>query len=293
MSDSRKYQRNKATELLELFDTKDPAALRPGLEDRICADIDVELRIADLFYRVFAPSAAKPPRRKPLLVKESVAEALKYTYGWLPSFHNGVRFHDAYYMDAARVDREYNARIVFLVGYVEGLGCLPRAGGHGLDFGAGDGQMIAGLAGKGQRWIAVEQSRIGRDLIRNRDYPVGVTLSVVASLDEVYSRDFSLILATDVIEHLLDPVPVLLGLLDRLAVDGSLFISVPNGRVDRHIGHLHFFTHETLRQLLEQLLDRWTERGDANRGSIDLIDYHQAGVAAVVRRVGGHPRRSD
>jgi 2-polyprenyl-3-methyl-5-hydroxy-6-metoxy-1,4-benzoquinol methylase len=272
-------------ELLERFRTEEPAQLRPWIEARICENINVETRIVDLFYRVFYPKAATPPAQDYLRVSESIAASLKYTYEWLPTFHNSVRFLDAYYRDTPRLRREYDARVQFLVRYIKGLNGLVPGSGYALDFGAGDGQMIAGLVTEGVRWIAVEQSSVARELLRNREYPAGMTPTIMSQLESVEVTAFDLIIATDVIEHILDPMPVLLQLADLLRPEGRMFISVPNGRVDRHIGHLHFFTSQTLRYLLDQLVERFGKSHHTKRVLVDLVDYHRAGIAALIRRI--------
>src|SRR5687767_3148223 len=65
---------------------------------------------------------------------------------------------------------------------------------------------------------------------------------------DIYSgqdQKFDIVLCTEVLEHLLHPDLALSNLLSMLNPDGSLFITVPNGRLDTFKGHINFWSPES------------------------------------------------
>lgn len=109
-----------------------------------------------------------------------------------------------------------------------GLLLLPDAkpGGRLLDYGCGNGRFLATMAHLG--WVAygIERDIRSADLARSTDSRV----TVLGDLGEADfpPGHFDLITMNHVIEHLDDPVAVLLELRRLLAPDGYIAIACPN-----------------------------------------------------------------
>lgn len=94
-----------------------------------------------------------------------------------------------------------------------------------LDVGCGPGYLAAILAARGFRVVALDRSLPAEGESLN-----GVQW-VEADLDQgglPLSGSFPFILCADVLEHLRDPLPLLLGLRNLLHPDGCLVASLPN-----------------------------------------------------------------
>jgi 2-polyprenyl-3-methyl-5-hydroxy-6-metoxy-1,4-benzoquinol methylase len=154
----------------------------------------------------------------------------------------------------------YSSHAVILSRLGEGRG--RRA----LDVGAADGFLAELLTRQGWQVTALERDPAQAAKARGRCHEV-----IVADLDEAAPRLeglFDAIVYGDVLEHLSDPLPVLVALDRALAVDGRVIVSVPNvahlwvrfslavGRwnyADRGIldrTHLRFFTKQSLGAVL-------------------------------------------
>jgi 2-polyprenyl-3-methyl-5-hydroxy-6-metoxy-1,4-benzoquinol methylase len=154
----------------------------------------------------------------------------------------------------------YSSHAVILSRLGEGRG--RRA----LDVGAADGFLAELLTRQGWQVTALERDPAQAAKARGRCHEV-----IVADLDQAAPRlqgRFDAIVYGDVLEHLNDPLPVLVALDRALAADGRVIVSVPNvahlwvrfslalGRwdyVDRGIldrTHLRFFTKRSFTVLL-------------------------------------------
>jgi 2-polyprenyl-3-methyl-5-hydroxy-6-metoxy-1,4-benzoquinol methylase len=139
-------------------------------------------------------------------------------------------------------------------------------GRRALDVGAADGFLAELLTRQGWQVTALERDPAQAAKARGRCHEV-----IVADLDQAAPRlqgSFDAIVYGDVLEHLIDPLPVLVALDRTLSPDGRVIVSVPNvahlwvrlslalGRwdyADRGIldrTHLRFFTRRTLRAFL-------------------------------------------
>jgi SAM-dependent methyltransferase len=135
-------------------------------------------------------------------------------------------------------------------------------GRRALDVGAADGFLAELLTRQGWQVTALERDPAQAAKARGRCHEV-----IVADLDQAAPRlqgSFDAIVYGDVLEHLNDPLPVLVALDRALSPDGRVIVSVPNvahlwvrlslamGRwdyADRGIldrTHLRFFTKRTL-----------------------------------------------
>ena len=147
------------------------------------------------------------------------------------------------------------------------LGRLGEGGGRrALDVGAADGFLAELLTRQGWQVTALERDPAQAAKARGRCHEV-----IVADLDEAAPRldgPFDAIVYGDVLEHLGDPLPVLVALNRCLAPGGRVIVSVPNvahvwirlglllGRwdyADRGIldrTHLRFFTKQSFARFL-------------------------------------------
>lgn len=126
-----------------------------------------------------------------------------------------------------------------------------------LDFGAGEGHLVAAFRSLGLAADGVEPSIAGRDDARSR-YGIELGQALPPATDDRYD----LIVLQHVLEHVGDPVTVLRELAERLDPVGSMFIEVPNAssfemlRPARRRGildlplHLYHFTPHTLSAVL-------------------------------------------
>ncbi|WP_054773162.1 class I SAM-dependent methyltransferase [Methylogaea oryzae] len=102
-------------------------------------------------------------------------------------------------------------------------------GGAGLELGCSDGYMTALLAQRLERLDVVDGSRHFIEAARQRNLP---NVGYHHSLFEEYAPDFryDYVFASFVLEHVLDPQPVLAMARAVLKEDGLLFVVVPNAR---------------------------------------------------------------
>jgi 2-polyprenyl-3-methyl-5-hydroxy-6-metoxy-1,4-benzoquinol methylase len=111
-------------------------------------------------------------------------------------------------------------------------------GSEALDFGAGSLRDSFELAKRGYNVTSVD---LNDDLLSSYqagyDWPTnGTTRRIVTGRDlegclsQIDTKQFSLIICFDVLEHLEDPISILRQMRTRLTPQGRLFITVPNGR---------------------------------------------------------------
>ncbi len=151
---------------------------------------------------------------------------------------------------------------------------LARLGdGHGrraLDVGAADGFLAELLTRQGWQVTALERDPAQAAKARGRCHEV-----IVADLDQAAPRlqgFFDAIVYGDVLEHLNDPLPVLVALDRALAGGGRVIVSVPN------VAHLWV--------RLSLALGRWNY---ADRGILDrthLRFFTKRSFAALLRDAG-------
>jgi SAM-dependent methyltransferase len=159
-------------------------------------------------------------------------------------------------------DDPYSSHALILARLGEGQG--RRA----LDVGAADGFLAERLTARGWRVTAIERDPDQARLAKGKCQDV-----LVADLDQGVPElpgPFDGIICGDVLEHLSDPLPVLIGVTRPLAPGGTVVVSVPNvahlwirlslllGRFeygDRGIldrTHLRFFTRRSFLDFLGQ-----------------------------------------
>lgn len=139
-----------------------------------------------------------------------------------------------------------------------------------LELGAASGYMTTLLKSRGCSVTAIEYDPDAVDqLMEIADRAIIGDLNDPAVLDAV-SGPFDVVLAGDVLEHLLDPLAVLRRAVSTLTPDGEVVISIPNvGHIDLRLGlmqgrfdyretglldatHIRFFTYDTFLDLIAQ-----------------------------------------
>lgn len=111
------------------------------------------------------------------------------------------------------------------------------SGGTALDFGAGSLRESFDLASRGFAVTSVDIDATTLAAYKakycwpDENGPsIIVDADMVSALAKVDAGKFKIITCFDVLEHLSDPTSTLKSLSERLADDGLLFVSVPNGR---------------------------------------------------------------
>lgn len=140
-------------------------------------------------------------------------------------------------------------------------------GRRALDVGAADGFLADLLTRQGWQVTALERDPAQAAKARGRCHEV-----IVADLDEAAPRlegSFDAIVYGDVLEHLSDPLPVLVTLNRSLAPGGRVIVSVPN------VAHLWV--------RLSLLLGRWEY---ADRGILDRTHVRFFTRRSFVRFLG-------
>lgn len=175
-----------------------------------------------------------------------------------------------------------------------------------LDVGCSDGQFAALVGALGHRVTGV-------DLVKHAGVAERVEHFVEADLDDGLppeaGRDYRVVVAGDVLEHVVDPRRLLTDIAGRLAEDGEVLVSVPNfghwyprarvvsgtfdydqrGPLDH--GHVRFFTRKSFERLIDQCGLRIVERETVGspfdvlgRGATDDRLARVAGRVAVADR---------
>ncbi len=175
-----------------------------------------------------------------------------------------------------------------------------------LDVGCSDGQFAA-LAG------AYGHAVTGVDLVKHEGIADRVQTFVEADLNrglpEEAGSGYRVVVAGDVLEHVVDPQQLLTDIAGRLASDGEVFVSIPNfahwyprakvvsGRFDYDQrgpldhGHVRFFTRRTFERLIKQCGLRIVERQTVG-SPFDVVARGAADdrVARVAGRVAAADR---
>jgi SAM-dependent methyltransferase len=129
-----------------------------------------------------------------------------------------------------------------------------------MDIGSGTGDLIAYLISHniGKERIGVELSAEGVESAQ-RKAPNALFLQEDMYAPSSFLRDYEdradLLICSEVIEHLDDPLAFLINLKRYMAPSGKILITVPGGplyQFARMIGHRQHFTQETITSLLKQ-----------------------------------------
>ena len=163
---------------------------------------------------------------------------------WLQSRESDRRFIDAIYRDIVTMcDIDERARVA--------------------DYGCGTGVLVYNLKtefpGISITGIDFSENKIARC---REFYEFDPECFRQGSIFDAAEFTHDVIVATEVLEHLLDPKAAVSNLLSQLEVGGRLFLTVPDGRTDTFHGHIHFWSPESWSLFIHDAVD--------SRGTIKL-----------------------
>ena len=146
-----------------------------------------------------------------------------------------------------------------------------------LEIGGGDFQLLSILKEE------FGASCTGVDLVEleapnNIDTIVG-SIESSAVIEELKERDYDLVIANDVIEHLVDPAATLKSLRELCQTGASLHISVPNIRQVRAL--FHIFLRGTFPSNDSGLFDRTHLHWFCKKDILDLVEISGFNVESV------------
>jgi 2-polyprenyl-3-methyl-5-hydroxy-6-metoxy-1,4-benzoquinol methylase len=105
-----------------------------------------------------------------------------------------------------------------------------------LDVGCGNGSISFPLAALGCEVVGADVDPASiESCIRHNTYERATFVLVTETLREV-TGSFDLIVCSEVLEHLDEPRPLVAAMSDKLAPEGRLFVTIPNGYGLREIG---------------------------------------------------------
>lgn len=138
--------------------------------------------------------------------------------------------------------------------------CQIRPGMRVLDVGSGRGWFSLAAAKLGAEVTALDLSEENLARIKAEDPSIETVFGDACAVPEL--GKFDLIVALEVLEHLVEPEKALRGIRERLKEDGTLLLTVPYKEVIRYSlcihcnqktpvnAHLHSFDRESLGALL-------------------------------------------
>lgn len=116
---------------------------------------------------------------------------------------------------------------------------LVPAGGRTLDFGAGSGELVAGLLAEGFDAHGFEP---GEDYGGHARRKLGDRIKIAGWRDMRFSGEFDLVTCFHVVEHLNAPVEAISAMASWIKPGGKVLVEVPNmaSPINKGIGGLHF-----------------------------------------------------
>ncbi len=138
-----------------------------------------------------------------------------------------------------------------------------------LDIGCGNGKMGSALVVKGAVVAGCDISEHAVSIAKQSLQEVFV-FDVANDNFSLLKKDFDIIIASELIEHLFSPEEFLLNIKSVMSKESSLILTTPNflmwtNRIKMLLGrfrytkvgfldesHIHFFTYDSLRELLKQ-----------------------------------------
>jgi 2-polyprenyl-3-methyl-5-hydroxy-6-metoxy-1,4-benzoquinol methylase len=170
--------------------------------------------------------------------------------------HNSREQRERFYEDQSQVHeylngdrRQFYREITQLVG--RSLPGLAAARLRVADYGCGPGMLLKELS-----QVSPESRFFGYDFaaagirVARENFPEASFGE--RDIYQAFGDRYDLVLCTEVLEHLERPARALANLLDQVSPGGLLVLTVPDGRVDQYVGHIHFWSPESWKLFLEE-----------------------------------------
>jgi SAM-dependent methyltransferase len=169
--------------------------------------------------------------------------------------HNSREQREHFYSDADQVtnylneDRRHFYREVTRL-ITQSIPDLRTSSLRIADYGCGPGMLLKelGRASPGSRFYGYDFASAGIRVARD-NFPAASFGE--RDIYQAFPDRYDVILCTEVLEHLARPQRALANLLEQLAAGGLLLLTVPDGRIDQYSGHIHFWSPESWKLLLE------------------------------------------
>ena len=148
-----------------------------------------------------------------------------------------------------------------------------------VDVGCGTGHFLACIANSfhPKSLTALDHSAQALELVRT-SCPTAITKD-----HDIYTcvhEKYDVVFALEVLEHLLAPAQALARLLEMLRTGGNLIVTVPDGRKDTFMGHIHFWSPESWPTFI-------SENCGKMKTKIGIIPNHGANYA-IITMPSGH-----
>jgi 2-polyprenyl-3-methyl-5-hydroxy-6-metoxy-1,4-benzoquinol methylase len=155
-------------------------------------------------------------------------------------------------------------------------------GSRALEIGAADGQMTQILTEHFHRLVVVEGSHIYCESLRQK---FGSRVEIVCTLVEEFEtlEEFDTILLAHILEHLEDPVRVMLRVSRWLAHDGRVLIAVPNA----HSIHRLVAVKMGILRKPDEFSVRDQELGHKRVYTLESLGAHISSAGLEVEAMGG------
>jgi len=127
-----------------------------------------------------------------------------------------------------------------------------------IDFGCGTGQFIAAVLKEHPEieCTGTDFSLESIEICKRMNISVNFYVSDIYTIRNDIEKKYDLVVCSEVLEHLTAPEKALKNLLELLAPNtGKLVITVPNGRLDKYEGHIHFWSPESFKLFIENVIN--------------------------------------
>ncbi len=172
-------------------------------------------------------------------------------YHWMPKFHNSVENVDVFYQNYAKYARHNDDRNARQQAFFRSRLQLWN-GMTVLDAGCGSGSLLKAFGEVASiEAFGVDVSPEAEPHFKRNCPHANFWAGDLVALPYADST-FDLIVSTDTLEHTFKPGRVVQELVRVAKPDSTVIISVPDGRTDRYIGHVNYFSGQSLEFLLEE-----------------------------------------
>jgi SAM-dependent methyltransferase/tetratricopeptide (TPR) repeat protein len=200
-------------------------------------------------------------------------EALNSLYGDF-SYWEKDRYHQG--ITAIQESEEWHTYITARMGVLQKLKLLDgpaQPTKRIFEIGCAEGMLLHEL---GKRGMEVRGCEMNRAVAEEGMKRLGVDiLTMPFEIIDLPEKNFDLVMSFHTLEHLRDPASVLDKVANILRPDGMLLLEVPSGAEEyENTDHLHFFSEDSLRMLLDRffvqteiLLNSYTNSSGVRIGS--------------------------